>query len=310
MVLNGLEADHRSSTPAMQQLPWYVRVSYRLFSSFLGMILSTIAAVWDGLKAWEFLKGRPWNIDLILTEVDLPSISGYALLTLIMGHDICKSIPVIMMSSHDSFSTVYKCMMRGAADYLVKHVWRRQSSTSGKDGAHNQDGELQKNEATAKNNAESNHSSGYMACLDRDKEIIRIYLSLFSQSSCTKLDVEADIFEFEHEQDLNLKEMTMLTPESIRATRGVEVVHEKSSNSLPVDQLSHMLSCITAVRSYREAVNFIGAFDKNCWGSYGNSSSNMSIRKSLLSPELDLSLRRSGSCLTSLRTEEKHTVKQ
>ncbi|KAK4787427.1 hypothetical protein SAY86_011260 [Trapa natans] len=149
-----------------------------------------VAAVWDGLKAWEFLKGRPWNIDLILTEVDLPSISGYALLTLIMGHDICKSIPVIMMSSHYSFSTVYKCMMRGAADYPVKpiqrnelknlwqHVWRRQSSTSGTDGAHNQDGELQKNEATAENNAESNHSSGYMACLDRDKEVMLRVLAL------------------------------------------------------------------------------------------------------------------------------------
>lgn len=43
------------------------------------------------------------------------------------------------MSSQDSVSTVYKCMLRGAADYLVKpirrnelrnlwqHVWRRQA---------------------------------------------------------------------------------------------------------------------------------------------------------------------------------------
>ena len=124
-------------------------------------------AVPDGLKAWEILKGRPHNIDLILTEVELPSISGYALLTLIMEHEIGKNIPVIsmisiakfpsrrisdffktyltrfsafpVMSSHDSVSTVYKCMLRGAVDYLVKpirknelrnlwqHVWRRQS---------------------------------------------------------------------------------------------------------------------------------------------------------------------------------------
>ncbi|MBA0629895.1 hypothetical protein Godav_002040, partial [Gossypium davidsonii] len=88
-------------------------------------------------------RGRPHNVDLILTEVDLPSISGFALLTLIMEHDICKSIPVIMMSSQDSVSTVYKCMLRGAADYLVKpirrnelrnlwqHVWRRKSSIVG-----------------------------------------------------------------------------------------------------------------------------------------------------------------------------------
>jgi CheY-like chemotaxis protein len=57
--------------------------------------VSTVAAVPDGLKAWEILKGRPHNIDLILTEVDLPSISGFALLTLITEHEICKNIPVI-----------------------------------------------------------------------------------------------------------------------------------------------------------------------------------------------------------------------
>lgn len=49
--------------------------------------------------AWETLKGQPHNIDLILTEVELPSISGYALLTLVMEHDICKNIPVISMLS-------------------------------------------------------------------------------------------------------------------------------------------------------------------------------------------------------------------
>ncbi|KAF2324953.1 hypothetical protein GH714_021839 [Hevea brasiliensis] len=58
-----------------------------------------VVAVPDGLMAWEALKGRPHNIDLILTEVELPSISGYALLTLVMEHDICKNIPVINWST-------------------------------------------------------------------------------------------------------------------------------------------------------------------------------------------------------------------
>ena len=49
----------------------------------------------NGLKAWKLLKGRPHNIDLILTEVDLPAISGFALLNLIIEHEICKNIPVI-----------------------------------------------------------------------------------------------------------------------------------------------------------------------------------------------------------------------
>lgn len=57
----------------------------------------SVAAVPDGLKAWEMLRGKPEGVDLIVTEVDLPSISGYALLTLIMEHDLCKNIPVISM---------------------------------------------------------------------------------------------------------------------------------------------------------------------------------------------------------------------
>nr|XP_023892764.1 two-component response regulator-like APRR9 isoform X2 [Quercus suber]POE60433.1 two-component response regulator-like prr95 [Quercus suber] len=123
-----------------------------------------VAAVSDGLKAWETLKGRPHNIDLVLTEVELPSICGFALLTLIMEHDVCKNIPVIMMSSNDSISMVLKCMFKGAADFLIKpvrknelrnlwqHVWRRQTLTGGGNVC-------QKIEASSENNAASNHSS-------------------------------------------------------------------------------------------------------------------------------------------------------
>ncbi|KAJ8747186.1 hypothetical protein K2173_012410 [Erythroxylum novogranatense] len=91
-----------------------------------------VAAVSDGLMAWEILKGRPNDLDLILTEVELPSsISGYALLTLVMEHDFCKKFPMVL-----------KCMLKGAADFLIKpvrrnelrnlwqHVWRRRTGLS------------------------------------------------------------------------------------------------------------------------------------------------------------------------------------
>ncbi|CAI8598624.1 unnamed protein product [Vicia faba] len=164
-----------------------------------------VAAVADGLKAWEILKGRPHNFDLILTEVDLPSVSGYALLSLIMEHDTCKTIPVIMMSSQDSLSTVYKCMCRGAADYLVKpirinelrnlwqHVWRRQSqstATTGINGPQDESDAQQKVEATAENNAASNRSSGDAACIQRNKDLIE--KGSDAQSSCTKPNMEAE----------------------------------------------------------------------------------------------------------------------
>nr|GMC68318.1 two-component response regulator-like APRR5 [Ipomoea batatas] len=144
-----------------------------------------VAAVCDGLKAWEVLKKKPHNVDLILAEVDLPSISGYALLTLIMEHDICKNIPVIMMSSQDSVSTAYGCMLRGAADFLVKpirkneltnlwqHVWRRQALSSG---------------AMVENNDISNGE-----CREKGSE---------DQSCCSKPDIDSEREMTEHIQDL------------------------------------------------------------------------------------------------------------
>ncbi|XP_019179827.1 PREDICTED: two-component response regulator-like APRR5 [Ipomoea nil] len=144
-----------------------------------------VAAVSDGLKAWEVLNKKPHNVDLILAEVDLPSISGYALLTLIMEHEVCKNIPVIMMCSQDSVSTAYGCMLRGATDFLVKpirkneltnlwqHVWRRQASSSG---------------AMAENNDISNGE-----CREKGSE---------DQSSCSKPDIDTEGEITEQIQDL------------------------------------------------------------------------------------------------------------
>lgn len=159
-----------------------------------------VAAVADGLKAWEVLKARPHNIDLILTEADLPSVSGYALLTLIMEHEVCKNIPVIMMSTHDSISMVYNCMLRGAADFLVKpirinelknlwqHVWRRQSQLSrGGLGPQDESVGQEKLEATAENNATSDNSSSSKTRAPRQELCTK--KGSDAQSSCGKLDM-------------------------------------------------------------------------------------------------------------------------
>ncbi|KAJ6729663.1 TWO-COMPONENT RESPONSE REGULATOR-LIKE APRR3 ISOFORM X1 [Salix viminalis] len=133
-----------------------------------------VSAVPDGLMAWETLKERPHSIDLILTEVELPLISGYALLSLAMEHDVCKNIPVIMMSSHHSISMVLKCMLKGAADFLVKpvrknelrnlwqHVWRRHTLTAGKIPRNSH-----KVEASSENNAAS---SDFATSLQKNKD--------------------------------------------------------------------------------------------------------------------------------------------
>ncbi|KAF7843817.1 two-component response regulator-like PRR95 isoform X1 [Senna tora] len=136
-----------------------------------------VAAVPDGLKAWEMLKRKASDIDLILTEVELPSISGFALLTLIMEHDICKNIPVIMMSSNDSVNMALKCILKGAADFLIKpvrrnelrnlwqHVWRRLEISRQPQNLTFPKKEL---EVTSENNAASNDSSGSVASTQKN----------------------------------------------------------------------------------------------------------------------------------------------
>ncbi|XP_073290262.1 two-component response regulator-like APRR7 isoform X2 [Primulina huaijiensis] len=97
----------------------------------------------NGLQAWKILQDLNNHVDLVLTEVVMPNLSGIALLCKIMGHKTRKNIPVIMMSSNDSMGLVVMCLSKGAVDFLVKpirknelknlwqHVWRRCHSSSG-----------------------------------------------------------------------------------------------------------------------------------------------------------------------------------
>ncbi|KAL8135993.1 hypothetical protein AgCh_010562 [Apium graveolens] len=97
----------------------------------------------NGLQAWRYLEDLSNHIDIVLTEVVMPFLSGVGLLCKITSHEIRKSIPVIMMSSHDSMGLVFKCLSKGAVDFLGKpirknelknlwqHIWRRCHSSSG-----------------------------------------------------------------------------------------------------------------------------------------------------------------------------------
>ncbi|XP_062003182.1 two-component response regulator-like APRR7 isoform X1 [Rosa rugosa] len=97
----------------------------------------------NGIQAWKVLEDLTNHVDLILTEVVMPCVSGISLLSKIMSHKSRKNVPVIMMSSQDSMGLVFKCLSKGAVDFLVKpirknelknlwqHVWRRCHSSSG-----------------------------------------------------------------------------------------------------------------------------------------------------------------------------------
>ncbi|XP_057999200.1 two-component response regulator-like APRR7 [Hevea brasiliensis] len=108
----------------------------------LPIALRKVIAVPNGLQAWKMLEDLNNHIDIVLTEVVVPTLSGIGLLCKITSHKTLKNIPVIMMSSHDSMGIVFKCLSKGAVGFLVKpirknelknlwqHIWRRCHSVS------------------------------------------------------------------------------------------------------------------------------------------------------------------------------------
>ncbi|KAL5538107.1 hypothetical protein UlMin_045295 [Ulmus minor] len=293
-----------------------------------------VAAVPDGLKAWEFLKGRPRNVDLILTEVDLPSISGFALLTLIMEHEICKNIPVIMMSSQDSISTVYKCMMRGASDYLVKplrknelsnlwqHVWRKSSTAN---GPQDESVAQQTIEGTSENDAASNHSNANLACPQRNEE--QMDKGSDAQSACTKPELEAESVQMENMQELSQSIQRKSFQSDLRTQR--DEVHINLGQKSPMHgieargsttgtvkdaegEITHGKACDgdnDLLNSCRDAIDFIGVSNDHWNCSYRNAFSSNATSKFDSAPNLDLSLMRSNSSgIENQVIEKRHTL--
>ncbi|KAH9298669.1 hypothetical protein KI387_030351, partial [Taxus chinensis] len=101
-----------------------------------------VTSVANGLEAWDLLEDPSNHFNLVLTEVEMPYLSGISLLSKIMSHQIYRNIPVIMMSSLDSMSVIFKCLTMGAVDFLIKpvrknelkniwkHIWKRRQNSN------------------------------------------------------------------------------------------------------------------------------------------------------------------------------------
>lgn len=59
------------------------------------LIAMSVIETSNGLQAWKILEDLTNQIDLVLTEVIMPQLSGIGLLCKIMSHRSRKNIPVI-----------------------------------------------------------------------------------------------------------------------------------------------------------------------------------------------------------------------
>ncbi len=61
---------------------------------------------------------EPFNPDLIITDIIMPSASGFEIISLIKSNG--KEIPVLVISAIDEEATVYETLSLGANDFIVK----------------------------------------------------------------------------------------------------------------------------------------------------------------------------------------------
>ena len=72
----------------------------------------------NGREALERIANAPF--DLVLLDVMMPEVDGYAVLEQLKSNSATRDIPVIMISALDDMPSVVRCIERGAEDFLPK----------------------------------------------------------------------------------------------------------------------------------------------------------------------------------------------
>ena len=102
----------------------------------------------NGKQALDLLKSPKGDeVDLILTDILMPEVSGLQLLENVVQTPKWKQLPVTVMSTQDSIDTAANCIQKGAVEFLAKpvrkhklanlwqHVLRRKSHTESGSGS-------------------------------------------------------------------------------------------------------------------------------------------------------------------------------
>ena len=74
----------------------------------------------DGVEALELLAQPGTGIDLVLLDVMMPRLDGFAVLERVRADPAIRHIPIIMISALDDMASIVRCIEAGAEDYLPK----------------------------------------------------------------------------------------------------------------------------------------------------------------------------------------------
>jgi adenylate cyclase len=95
-------------------------VNRKLLGKLLDSLAIELVEAADGRTALAQLREAPGSVDVVLLDIEMPEMDGYATLTAIKDDESLRHLPVIMVSSVDQLDSVVRCIELGAADYLPK----------------------------------------------------------------------------------------------------------------------------------------------------------------------------------------------
>jgi two-component system chemotaxis response regulator CheY len=90
-------------------------VSYSLKSSGYEVVGAS-----DGMDALEKVSHLETNVDLVITDLNMPNIDGYELIATLRRNDKFADVPIIILSSEEDDEDKQKGEKVGATSYLVK----------------------------------------------------------------------------------------------------------------------------------------------------------------------------------------------
>ena len=95
----------------------------RVVCHLLGEIgFSEVDEAGNGAAALEQL--RAGAIDAVITDIEMPILGGFELLSAIKKDAALKDLPVLMVTAEARKDEIVRCMQAGAAAYLVKPFTR------------------------------------------------------------------------------------------------------------------------------------------------------------------------------------------
>ena len=76
----------------------------------------------NGADALDMLRTAGGAIDIVLLDVMMPELDGYATLEAMKDDEALRHLPVLMVSGVEELDSVVRCIELGAADYLTKPI--------------------------------------------------------------------------------------------------------------------------------------------------------------------------------------------